>query len=470
MSKKICISSLKCLRLVVLAVAAMGLASWAGRTDQSGCQGCARTAFVERATSDIPFYVERLETLLSSTQSRLVESLTTPCFYLVNRAVGEDLARKDWPESDRALSRYREAEYVFLVDFSRARPATKPGATRLTIELLYNGEPREKVFTLTTDSPIETYSSQVNRMYTNPDAVINQVKPIDEVLRDFERRPVSCEIRTAGGERVVPLGEVDVTITGFRDANGRPSREFNRIVVEAKRGLISGGESVLDDPKRQAFRIGDGTVKLKYQAPAECEPGQDEITVYSSCEILDPGKQPMERTRADRRIGSRQMRLVCAEGVLTFSYLYQSPKIYKEATIEIGLGRLDFSLPYGATSNNADYHPILYMKILKAKAFKDGLPGRGFRFLPMVEQSRHYLIITNPKSRKVVEVPVWNNLLLFKWSDGADGYMIQNCIKTPSKPTEGDGVMRASGACTHTTPDGTDSFKWTLKRIGRSGK
>jgi len=431
---------------------------------QAGCQGCERTAFLERATSNLPYYKEHGQVLYASTLSRLSESLTTPCFHLINRAVVEDLARKGWPESGRALSQYRVPEYFFLADFSRAGAASGE-ATRLSLELVYNGEPNETVFKLSTDSPIEDYSSQVNRMYQNPDAVINQVKPIDEILRDFERRPATCEIKPDGGDETVPGASVDVALEDFRDEKGRPSRDFNRIVVEARHGRISGGVPVGEGASRQAFRIGDGTVRLQYLAPAECDPAEDEITVYSSCDILDPEKKPMETTGIDRKIASRKIKLVCAEGVLTFWYLYQSPKKYMEATIEIGLGELDFSLPYGVTGNMADYHPILYMKIRKAKALKEGLPGHGFRFYPFVDQIPKHLIVTNPKSRKVVGVLIWNNLLMFNWSDGTDGSMIQGCAPNLSNPTEGDGVIKASGGCTRNTPDGIESFKWTLNRV-----
>lgn len=447
MSEKVSVASPKHLVLIIgLAVAAIGMASSAGRTMQSSgsaCDGCRRKAVLARASSDLPYYQEHGDVLAGSTQSRLAESLTTPCFHLLDRASPGGIP-----------------EYFFTVDFSRSGAAAGAGGTRLAIELFYNGEPQESLFKIATESPIEDYSSHVNRMYQNRDAAVNKVKPIDEILKKFERRPESCEIKIAGGEEVAPFGEVEVTITDFSDASGRPSREFNRIIVEAERGIIRGGDDVLENPKRQAFRIGDGTVKLRYQAPAECQAGQDEINVYSSCEILDPGKQPMEMTKADRKIGGKQVRLVCPEGVLTIWYTYREVEKYMEATIEIGLGRLDFSVPYGDTGNNADYHPVLYMKIREAKAFKDGLPGSGFRFFPMVEQTPHYMIISDPTTRKVAGVLMFKNLLMFNWSDGMDGYMIQKCAPDVSIPTGGDGVISATGGCSA----GAESLKWKLQR------
>ena len=285
-----------------------------GSAGQSGCQGCARTAIVERAISDIPFYVERIELLRSGTQSRLVESLTTPCFHLLDpEAVGS--AGLPVPQ--------RFPEYIFLVDFSYARTVAgetaKAGATRLTLELLYNGEPRETVFQLATDSPIEDYSSQVNRMYQNRDAAINRVKPIDEVLRGFERRSVTCAIDLGSTGELMPSEEAEVKLTDFRDALGRPSKYFNRVVVEAERGRIKSGTPLASAPERRAFRIGDGTVTIAYEAPKNCAVSEDKIIVHSSCSILDPGKEPIEMTRVDQKISEKKIKIICPDLIVDYN-------------------------------------------------------------------------------------------------------------------------------------------------------
>ncbi len=479
----------------------LGLASAAGPdvagvpSGQSGCQGCARTAAVEGAASDIPFYIENRETLRSSTLSRLAESLTTPCFHLVSREAVEGVAHEDRPESGRALSGYEGSEYVFLADFSYAGPAAKPGATRLTIELLYNGEPRETVFRLSTDSPIEDYSSQVNRMYRNPDAAINRVKPIDEVLRDFERRPVTCEIDPDGGDETVPGAIVDMIIRDIRDEKGRPSREFNRVVVEARRGRISGGAPVGEGASRQAFRVGDGTVRFQYLAPAECVPAEDEITVHSSCDILDPGKKPLESTGLDRKIASRKIKLVCAEGVLTRTYVLNSVVVdpdcdwtivNKTATVETAFDRLSYSLPFGGFAEMADYHPILYTKIVKAEAVsisKTGgkRTGRAFRIpdpqKPPASAALDFMLVTDPKTRRVVRVPVPHFWLDFFWDDGIPATIYQTGgLKQERlfKVTGGDGVVTASGGDTCERNDGcvltTESYQWTVRRVRTPGR
>lgn len=286
------------------------------------CTDCSRTAFLERATSNLPYYIDHGQILYASTLSRLVESLTTPCFHLINKAVIEDLARQGWPESGRALSQFRVPEYFFLADFSRIGPASgkaaEAGGTRLSLELVYNGEPNETVFKLASESPLEDYSSHVNRMYQNRDAVINQVKPIDGILRDFERRPVSCEIDLGETEEVTPGEEIEVKLTDFRDEQGRASKYFNRVVVEARHGRIKGGSRVVAGETMRAFRVEGGTITFTYRAPDDCAASEDRIIVHSSCTILDPGKEPMEMTSVDKKISEKAVRISCPDLVADY--------------------------------------------------------------------------------------------------------------------------------------------------------
>lgn len=233
--------------------------------DSQDCPECSRTGMVSRASSDLSPYKENPELLLSSTRSRLAEAFTAPCFHLLHPRTLESL--KSGERDGRPSLAEKAPEYFFSVDFSR-RPAgpsegTAPGATRLTLEMFYNGSPSESVVRIHTDSPLEDYASHVNRMYQNPDAEIRKVQPLQSILRDFERRPVTCEISLEEKE-TVPWGEISVSLKGFRDWKGRPSREFNRILVKPRRGRILGGTSILENPNWQAFQVGAGEVKFRY--------------------------------------------------------------------------------------------------------------------------------------------------------------------------------------------------------------
>jgi len=72
-------------------------------------------------------------------------------------------------------------------------------------------------------------------MFTNRDAAIRQDKPIENLLWDFEKQPSQCDINP-DKEELFPGQEIRVKISSFVDVEGRKSREFNRIVVQAVDG------------------------------------------------------------------------------------------------------------------------------------------------------------------------------------------------------------------------------------------
>ena len=454
----------------------------------SDCPQCARRGTVSRASSNLAPYKENPELLLASTRSRLAEALTGPCFHLLHPEALE--SSRGEGRGDVSSPAGKPPEYFFSVDFSRqpvdASGGAAPGGTRLILEMFYNGAPSESVFRIHTDSPLEDYSSHVNRMYQNPDAEIRRVQPIEEILRDFERRPVTCEISLEERE-TVPLGEIPVSVKGFRDWKGRPSREFNRIVVRAERGRIIGGTSILENPSWQAFQVGAGEVKFRYQAPAECDPPADQILVFSSCEILDPAKQPMEWTRSDRKIAEAAVPILCARGVVTIRYESRMARIndrcladtlvHHQATLELGLGDQRFALPFGMEGSTAAYHPVLYRKIRSAEAVlvdRNGekKEGRDFRFAGPAASGHgpDIVVVRDPATKRVIGVPGFGILLAFTWSDGKTGsFSGPALIKGSSlgRASGGDGFTSVHGGETARKVDDcvewTETLQWELR-------
>lgn len=364
------------------------------------------------------------------------------------------------------IKRIEELDYMFYVKYNVTGMGEPPYGYEVKLEAelvdLAHGSTVKSAQSSWRCAPREA-GECIRARIQNTENVAKSFQPLDKLIYDYERIPETLDIELEKNT-TVPGEKMTITLKNIKDASSKPSKAWQRILVKVENGIIlNGTETPLEGCK--VFEVGSGNIVIEYLAPWECKNGFEKITVMNSC-VINPKQNPIP----EKEITRKQFDIICAEGLLSFSYLYQSPEIYKEATIEIGLGRLDFSLAYGVEGNVADYHPILFTKIRKAKALKDGLPGHGFRFFPGVEQASHHLIFTNPKSRKVVGVSIWNNLLMFNWSDGAYGYMIQGCAPNLSKPTEGDGIIRASSGCTRKTPDGIESFKWTLNRVGRSRK
>lgn len=251
----------------------------------------------------------------SSFAGKLVEVLTSPCFHM---RVGGNI-NPVYPD--------KIPEYLFRGSFDAGISGEtdtqgREIKSRLTIELFYNGNPVELVKSWTTESTVATLSSQYNRMFDNSDALMRRDVPLDDLLNDFERRPTTCSIETGDKTELGPGEETEIKITDCKDEQGRNSRYFNRIIVEVLHGRIKDGSRILSDPtgdKIRAFRLDKLPVTFIYEAPEECDPSTEKISVYSTCQILDPGKEPMFITEPDKKIAEKEIKLVHPDLVAEYS-------------------------------------------------------------------------------------------------------------------------------------------------------
>lgn len=255
----------------------------------------------------------------ASLAGKLVEVLTTPCFHLSVAGIDQ----KDDPD--------KIPEYFFrgLFDAGISGETDSAGRdikSRLTIGLYYNGDPVELVKNWTTESTVTTVSSQYNRMFDNPGAVIRKDIPIDNLLADFERRPVTCRIEAGEKTGLGPGEEAEVRITDFRDEKGRNPKYFSRIIVEVRQGRIRGGARLISDPasnKIRAFRLDQLPVTFTYEAPDDGNASTDKIIVYSSCQILDPGKVSMEYTKPDNKIAEKELNIIRPDLIADYSSILE---------------------------------------------------------------------------------------------------------------------------------------------------
>ena len=242
----------------------------------------------------------------SGLTGKLSEVLRTNCFHII-------IAVSDYSAFPQKIP-----EYQFRGSFDAGITEQTDGhgreiRSRLIIELWYNGDPVELLKSWTTESTLASISSQYNQMFDNSDAVLRKERPIDNLLHDFERRPVTCIIDAGSKDELGPGEEAEIRILDFKDDKGRSSKYFNRIIVEAERGHIKGGSRLLSDPvsnKYRAFRLDQVPVTFTYEAPDDGTASTDKIIIYSSCQILDPGKVPMEFTEPDKKIAEKEIKII----------------------------------------------------------------------------------------------------------------------------------------------------------------
>ena len=228
----------------------------------------------------------------STVMSKLAEVLTSPCFHMA-------FAGGPHPP-----------EYLFRGSFDAGIAGEKNSQgkdirSRFILELYYNGSQPELVKSWTTESTLTGVDSQYNRMFDNHDAALRREKPIEQLLWDFERRPVRCEVDLGGVESVKPGEEIEIRLKDFKDAQGRAAKPFNRIIVQAVEGKVLNGEVLEVDKDLKAFTVGSGEVMVRYRAPEEAGVVEDKLVISNSCEILPPEKFPMSKTEMDDKIAEK---------------------------------------------------------------------------------------------------------------------------------------------------------------------
>ena len=151
-------------------------------------------------------------------------------------------------------------------------------------------------------------------------AILSRIRataPLHEIAWDYERMPVTIEMEPE--KECVEYGEkIFIDMKNFRDRKGRaagPERGVepaNRFVFTTKHGKIQLSDENKIGEKEWASSIVYG--HHRYQAPSADECGdceEDTITVYNSCDVLDPDVYPYSQTRKNEKIYELKIDIGC---------------------------------------------------------------------------------------------------------------------------------------------------------------
>jgi hypothetical protein len=128
-----------------------------------------------------------------------------------------------------------------------------------------------------------------------------QFSPVDELIFDYERIPVTTEVQPARDP--ISTGEtMTIELAEIRDRENRPPQSWQRVVVTVEHGEILNGEyNEVED--QYAFEVGEGGLQIQYRAPDECEAKRESIVVYNSCDWGQRCVVPLRTTDRKHRIG-----------------------------------------------------------------------------------------------------------------------------------------------------------------------
>jgi len=259
-----------------------------------GCEGCNRTAVLKEIIG-----LER-----DSFMTRLSERAISPCFHLQNFGGGP---------------KWKPPEYYFTASYEAELNGRNK--SRLDISLYFEDGELIHQWVTESDNPNFTFHAHLQKMFINPSALFRKWVPLDiTLLNDFEKRPYKCNINP-DKEELSPGQETKVKISNIADFEGRKSREFNRIVIQAVKGEIIGGTPLLSDPDLKAFQVGKEGITLTYKAPDEenSQATEDKIIIYNSCDILKKDEYPMPKTGLKDKIADKKIKLIHADAVMTIT-------------------------------------------------------------------------------------------------------------------------------------------------------
>jgi len=178
----------------------------------------------------------------------------------------------------------------------------------LTVSLYYDGEQKTLIKTWQSKSSINSASAHQNKMFENSDAVMRQDLPIEKLLWEFEKTPTYCRVRPEK-DVVEESEEIDIRLADFTDPSGNSSPEFNRIVVLVDWGEILNGVHPGGNPKAAVYKVGQGSITVKYKAPEVTPLGADQLRVFNSCDIFKEAKMPLAETSPREEIANRRIPL-----------------------------------------------------------------------------------------------------------------------------------------------------------------
>jgi hypothetical protein len=265
------------------------------------------------------------ESFCSSVQTRLAQLLTRDCFHLINPEYvdhNRQVAQRDGWSSLLKPSIPVEPEYSFDVEMVSGLDTFtdegRPIRSSITLELYFDGEQRELVHRWVVYGTLDTVSNTgttalglFHKLMTS----LREGPEIMELLDKFEKIPFECQVNPE--KEALDAGEaISIELTGFTDIFGERSREFNRIVVHAYSGDILNGEPCDIGPDYRVFKVDDGTVRVRYRAPDDCDETEDRLTVYSACEILPEERSPISKTQIKDRIIEKTLKIKCYDAVI----------------------------------------------------------------------------------------------------------------------------------------------------------
>jgi hypothetical protein len=137
--------------------------------------------------------------------------------------------------------------------------------------------------------------------------------PLDTLIRDYERTPERARVEVPN-DTAQAADTVTIKLSELRDDEGRPTQEWQRVLVKVEKGKILNAETKWKE--YYVFKVGDqASVAVQYRAPNGCKPDKETLTVFNNCE-----KRTKQNKRPKNEIGKKQFNIVCDQWDVKITY------------------------------------------------------------------------------------------------------------------------------------------------------
>jgi len=147
--------------------------------------------------------------------------------------------------------------------------------------------------------------------------------PLDQLIRDYERTPESARVEVPND--TAQAGETtEIKVSELRNEEGRPTQDWQRIVVKVEKGTILNAEAKVEG--YYVIKVGtDPAVTVQYRAPDACQPDTETLTVFNTCE-----KRNTYEKFPKNEIKKKEFDIVCDQWDVTITYSEDLGGTYQE--------------------------------------------------------------------------------------------------------------------------------------------
>jgi hypothetical protein len=159
---------------------------------------------------------------------------------------------------------------------------------------------------------------------------------IQDLIYNHEGKPQKCAVRIPEGNESVESGKtITINLVDVIDHQGRRPPAWQRVLVKVEKGKILNAVEKWDD--FYVFKVeASGGLAVQYQAPDDCKPGKETLTVWNTCSKRKDGS---DRSGGRFQLAKKEFNIVCDQWDVKITYTEDLGGTYNSGATKITVKR-----------------------------------------------------------------------------------------------------------------------------------